>query len=98
MHETLMSYLTLLLRLTFLVEEDDDCAVSEMEDLPHVPYRPQGYSEKTMLERSKQFYRLMNERRSVRYISPEPVPREVIDYVIRTAGKFYTTLITSRYS
>ncbi|XP_062871369.1 iodotyrosine deiodinase [Trichomycterus rosablanca] len=66
--------------------EDDDWAVSESEDLPHVPYTPHRYSEEEMLERSKHFYKLLNERRSVRFISPEPVPREVIDYVIRTAG------------
>ncbi|KAB5546626.1 hypothetical protein PHYPO_G00074200 [Pangasianodon hypophthalmus] len=36
--------------------------------------------------RSKHFYTLLNERRSVRFISPEPVPREVIDNVIRAAG------------
>lgn len=46
-----------------------------------------------MLERSKQFYALLNARRSVRFISPEPVPREVIDYVIRTAGSHYTTAL-----
>jgi len=39
-----------------------------------------------MLQRSKDFYTLLNQRRSVRFISPEPVPREVIDNVILTAG------------
>lgn len=59
---------------------------NEEEDLPHVPYSPTRYPEETMLERSKAFYTLLNQRRSVRFISPEPVPREVIDNVIRTAG------------
>ncbi|KAF5897285.1 iodotyrosine deiodinase 1, partial [Clarias magur] len=67
-------------------EEDDDWAVAGTEDLPHVPYTPDRYSEEEMLERSKQFYALLNARRSVRFISPEPVPRVVIDYVIRAAG------------
>ncbi|XP_053499136.1 iodotyrosine deiodinase 1 [Ictalurus furcatus] len=66
--------------------EEDDWAVVGTEDLPHVPYAPCRYPEEEMLERSKHFYTLLNERRSVRYISPEPVPREVIDNVIRAAG------------
>ncbi|XP_045916759.1 iodotyrosine deiodinase 1 [Micropterus dolomieu] len=68
-------------------DEDGDWMDSnEEEDLQHVPYSPQRYPEETMLERSKDFYTLLNQRRSVRFISPEPVPREVIDNVIRTAG------------
>ncbi|XP_049446331.1 iodotyrosine deiodinase 1 [Epinephelus fuscoguttatus] len=70
-------------------KEDDDgdwVDSNEEEDRPHVPYSPKRYSEDTMLERSKDFYTLMNQRRSVRFISPEPVPREVIDNVIHTAG------------
>ncbi|KAI1897673.1 hypothetical protein AGOR_G00085690 [Albula goreensis] len=39
-----------------------------------------------MLQRSQEFYALLNQRRSVRFISPESVPREVIDNVIQTAG------------
>ncbi|PWA27910.1 hypothetical protein CCH79_00000052 [Gambusia affinis] len=62
-------------------ETNDDEWVenNEEEDLAHVPYSPQRYPEETMLQRSKDFYSLMNQRRSVRFISPEPVPREVID-------------------
>ncbi|XP_029351824.1 iodotyrosine deiodinase [Echeneis naucrates] len=70
-------------------EEDDGDWVDsneEEEALPHIPYSPVRYSDETMLERSKTFYALMNQRRSVRFISPEPVPREVIDNVIHTAG------------
>lgn len=70
----------------FLSVEEDDWAVSGTEDLPHVPYSPHRYPEDEMLERSKQFYTLLNQRRTVRFISPEPVPREVIDNVIRAAG------------
>lgn len=39
-----------------------------------------------MIKRSQMFYELLNKRRSVRFLSDEPVPREVIDNVIRTAG------------
>ncbi|KAJ8275291.1 hypothetical protein COCON_G00099160 [Conger conger] len=65
-------------------EEESEWAASE-EDVPHVPYAPARYAGDVMLNRAREFYALMNGRRSVRFISPEPVPREVIDYVIRTA-------------
>ncbi|KAG9347673.1 hypothetical protein JZ751_005246 [Albula glossodonta] len=66
-------------------EEDGDWAESE-EDVPHVSYTTTRYPADVMLQRSQEFYALLNQRRSVRFISPEPVPREVIDNVIRTAG------------
>ncbi|XP_061099472.1 iodotyrosine deiodinase isoform X2 [Conger conger] len=66
-------------------EEESEWAAGE-EDVPHVPYAPARYAGDVMLNRAREFYALMNGRRSVRFISPEPVPREVIDYVIRTAG------------
>ncbi|XP_072552857.1 iodotyrosine deiodinase isoform X2 [Salminus brasiliensis] len=66
--------------------EDDDWVVSGTENLPHVPYSPSRYTVEEMLERSQQFYNLLNQRRSVRFISPEPVSREVIENVIRAAG------------
>ncbi|TNM95018.1 iodotyrosine deiodinase 1 [Takifugu flavidus] len=67
-------------------EGDDWVDRSEEQDIPHVPYSAMRYPEETMVERSKEFYRLLNQRRTVRSISPEPVPREVIDNVILTAG------------
>ncbi|XP_028460566.1 iodotyrosine deiodinase isoform X1 [Perca flavescens] len=73
--------------ITAKEDEDGDWADSnEDEDLLHVPYSPPRYPEETMLARSKDLYTLMNQRRSVRFISPEPFPQEVIDNVIRTAG------------
>lgn len=81
----------------FFNVEEDDWAAAETEDLPHVPYIPRRYPEDEMLERSKHFYTLLNERRSVRFISPEPVPREVIDNVIRTAGTRHTALSLTYY-
>lgn len=61
--------------------------IADEKDLPQVPYLATRYPVEIMLERSKEFYTLLNRRRTVRSISPEPVPREVIDNVIRTAGK-----------
>jgi len=57
------------------------------EDLPHVPLTTYvKYPEKEMIERSAQFYDDMNNRRTCRYYSSEPVPKEVIENIIRTAG------------
>ncbi len=77
-------------------EEDDDWLdTTEEENLPHIPYTPAQYSATEMLERSEKFYSLMNLRRSVRFISPEPVPKQVIDNVIRTAGNAITIRIVA---
>ncbi|PKU36360.1 iodotyrosine dehalogenase 1 [Limosa lapponica baueri] len=56
------------------------------ENVAHVPFFAERYPEDEMIKRSKMFYELLNKRRSVRFLSDEPVPREVIDNVIRTAG------------
>ncbi|XP_041279973.1 iodotyrosine deiodinase 1 [Onychostruthus taczanowskii] len=56
------------------------------ENVAHVPFIGERYSEAEMIKRSQTFYELLNKRRSVRFLSDEPVPREVIDNVIRTAG------------
>ncbi|XP_033846677.1 iodotyrosine deiodinase 1 [Periophthalmus magnuspinnatus] len=73
---------------TDVIERDDDDVedYNEEKDLAHVPYSPPRYPVEAMVKRSQDFYSLMNQRRTVRFISPEPVPREVIDNVIHTAG------------
>ncbi|XP_034964657.1 iodotyrosine deiodinase 1 [Zootoca vivipara] len=68
-------------------EEDDGGEWQGLEDnIAHVPFSTERYAEEDMVRRSKAFYELLNKRRSVRFISDEPVPREVIDNVIKTAG------------
>lgn len=69
-----------------LEEEDNDDWTHREDDVPQIPFSPPQLSEGEMLRRSQQFFELLNKRRSVRFISPKPVPREVIDNVIRTAG------------
>jgi nitroreductase len=39
-----------------------------------------------MLERARAYYDLMENRRSVRQFSPDPVPRELIELAIATAS------------
>lgn len=66
-------------------DEDDDVDHNE-EDRAHVPFSLPRYPDDVMVERSQNFYSIMNQRRTVRFISPEPVPREVINNVIHAAG------------
>ena len=50
----------------------------------------EGFVERTpedMLERSSEFFELMKSRRTIREFSDRPVPREVIENAIRTAGR-----------
>jgi len=51
-----------------------------------VPYRPEHSSIEEVEERAKAFLALMDRRRSVRSFSPEPVPRSVVEDLIRTAS------------
>ncbi|XP_075720560.1 iodotyrosine deiodinase 1 [Rhinoderma darwinii] len=67
-------------------EVQDELQDMDEENLLHVPFTPRCYSEQEMLKRSKEFYELLNQRRSVRFISDKAIPREVIDNIIRAAG------------
>jgi iodotyrosine deiodinase len=42
--------------------------------------------ETEMLERSKDFYNLLKRRRTVRDFSDKPVPKEIIEQALLTAG------------
>lgn len=51
-----------------------------------IPYRPERLPEAEMLRRAREHYEEMERRRSVRFFSPDPVPRELIETAIRTAS------------
>lgn len=51
-----------------------------------LPYKGVRYSKAEMLQRSREFYRFMDKRRTVRDFSDKPVPREVIENIIMTAS------------
>lgn len=57
-----------------------------MKPYPFIPYRPERLPEEEMLRRARAFYQEMDRRRSVRFFSPEPVPRELVELAIRTAS------------
>ncbi|KFO19581.1 iodotyrosine deiodinase 1 isoform X1 [Fukomys damarensis] len=67
-------------------EEDADEWQEAEEHVEHVLFSHTRYPEKEMVKRSQDFYELLSKRRSVRFISDERVPMEVIDNVIKTAG------------
>jgi nitroreductase len=52
-----------------------------------IPFKnPRSFSEEEMLKKSKEFYEIMRLRRTIRDFSDKPVPREVIETCIATAG------------
>lgn len=51
-----------------------------------IPYDPVRLEEAAMLECSRSFFEYMNRRRSLRYFSDKPVPKELIENLIRTAS------------
>ncbi len=57
-----------------------------MNDSPFVPYRPKRWSEPEMQARAASFYAQLDGRRSVRHFADDPVPRELIEWAIRTAS------------
>lgn len=58
--------------------------MSEKNFIPHVDYREYPVDE--MHRRARSFYEDMKRRRTVRDFSDRPVPREIIENCIRTAG------------
>ncbi|CAI9542001.1 unnamed protein product [Staurois parvus] len=70
------------------VPADEDGKDEDMDedDISHIPFSPLRHDEQDMVKRSKEFYEMLNQRRSVRFISNESVSREVIDNIIRAAG------------
>lgn len=53
---------------------------------PFVPYTRDTYSADEMEARAIAFYEWMNQRRTVRSFSPQPVPRTVIEQLLLTAS------------
>jgi iodotyrosine deiodinase len=51
-----------------------------------IPYRPQQFEAEEMLQRSREFYQYMDQRRSLRVFSDRPVARELIENLIMTAS------------
>jgi iodotyrosine deiodinase len=57
-----------------------------MKTYNFIPYQALSFSEEEQIERSKNYFDLMNKRRTVREYSDRPVPMEVIENIIKTAS------------
>ena len=57
-----------------------------MSDFPHVPYSGADRPDDEIVARARAFHEEMNGRRSVRFFSDRPVPREVIEAAIAAAS------------
>ncbi|KAK2582150.1 hypothetical protein KPH14_004510 [Odynerus spinipes] len=65
-------------------EESIDSALPK--DLEHIPYEYERPTEEELLTRANEFYKKVSARRTIRFFSDDPVPREVIREIIKAAG------------
>lgn len=57
-----------------------------IDGFPFISYQPSEISAEDMLKRSTAFYDWMNQRRTVRDFSNTPIPKEVVENILRTAS------------
>lgn len=62
---------------------------------PMIRYETQRFAPEEQLAQAQSFYEAMNRRRSVRDFSSDPVPRELVEYAIRTAQRHLQARIAS---
>ena len=53
---------------------------------PYVSYTKETYPEEEVVQRSKEFFDWLDKRRTVREFSDKPIPREVIDNILKAAS------------
>ncbi len=53
---------------------------------PCLPFRGVRYTQAEMLQRSREFFNEMDKRRTLRMFSDKPVGRDIIEYIVMTAG------------
>jgi nitroreductase len=59
---------------------------SRSHDHPFVPYRPELVPTEEGLRRGERLHRFLDTRRSVRFFSDQPVPREMIELAVKAAN------------
>ncbi|CAK9811266.1 Iodotyrosine deiodinase 1 [Anthophora plagiata] len=65
----------------------EDCEEPVLpKDLEHISYEFKRFSEVELLCRASEFYKIVAARRTIRFFSPDPVPKEVIHEIIKAAG------------
>ena len=60
--------------------------MSEKQTFPFIPYSRERWSDDEMIARSREHLAFMDERRTVRDFSEDPVPREVLENIIMAAS------------
>lgn len=81
-----------------LIETDEELLEEAQEepalpkDLKHIPYQYVRLPEKETLSRASEFYQIAAARRTLRYFSADPVPKEVIREIIRAAGIYVSDI------
>ena len=53
---------------------------------PFITYEHERLTEDVMLDRAERFYEEMNQRRSIRMFSSDPVPQKLIETAVKTAS------------
>ena len=57
-----------------------------MSDFPFIPYSRPILSDEQLIENSTNFFEQMDLRRTIRHFSSKPVPKEVIENILKTAS------------
>ena len=57
-----------------------------IDGFPFTSYTKDAFSSSEMLEKSKNFFEWMDKRRTVRDFSSKPIPKKIIENIIRTAS------------
>jgi nitroreductase len=60
--------------------------MSDLQDPGFIPYRLPRLEDSEMMQKARTLHAEADRRRSVRHFSPDPVPREAVEYAIRTAS------------
>ncbi|XP_078040506.1 iodotyrosine deiodinase isoform X2 [Augochlora pura] len=68
-------------------ERLEDCEEPALPiDLEHILYNYTRPAEAELLHRASEFYKVVAARRTLRFFSPDPVPKQVIHDIIKAAG------------
>nr|XP_033329540.1 iodotyrosine deiodinase 1-like [Megalopta genalis] len=68
-------------------ERLEDCEEPALPiDLEHILYNYTRPTEAELLHRASEFYKIVAARRTLRFFSPDPVPKKVIHDIIKAAG------------
>jgi nitroreductase len=57
-----------------------------MGDIKFMPFEGPEFPEEEMIQRSQEYYHFMDSRRSIRQFSSRPVPRQILENIIKTAS------------